>query len=193
MAEWLAVHGWEALAAVLGLAYLLLIIREQVLGWPAAIASAAIYAFVMFDAGLYMQALLQLFYIATAVYGWWCWGKGADGEQLLVTRWPWRKHLWALLLIALLGAVTGSLLARHTGAAFPWLDAWAAWGAVVTTWMVARKVLENWYYWLVIDAVCLALYAAQGLWLTVALFALYLVLAVLGLRRWRASLAVAHA
>ena len=193
MAEWLAAHGWEAVAAALGLAYLLLIIRERVLGWPAAIASAAIYTFVMFEAGLYMQSVLQLFYVATAFYGWWCWWRGVDGEALPITRWPWRRHLWVLLLITLLGALTGALLARHTGAALPWLDAWAAWGAVVTTWMVARKVLENWYYWLVIDSVCLALYATQGLWLTVALFALYLVLAVLGLRRWRASLAAAHA
>lgn len=193
MTEWLAASGWEALAAVLGLVYLLLIIRQQVLGWPAAIASAAIYTFVMFDATLYMQSLLQLFYIAMAVYGWWHWWRGAHGHELPVIHWPWRAHLGPLLLIAALGAGSGWLLDTETGAAFPYLDATTAWAAVVTTWMVARKVLENWLYWLVIDAVSIGLYAAQGLWLTVGLFCVYLALAVVGYREWRVSLVTRNA
>lgn len=192
MTEWLTAHGWEALAVGLGLAYLLLIIRQKVLGWPAAIASAAIYAVIMFGAALYMQSALQLFYIGTAIYGWWHWRRGAGREELPVIRWPLTRHLCAIGLILLLGCFTGWLLATRTEAAFPYPDALSAWGAVVTTWMVARKVLENWYYWLVIDTVALGLYAAQGLWLTVGLFAVYLVLAVVGLRQWRASMMAVH-
>jgi nicotinamide mononucleotide transporter len=188
MADWLAAWGWEALAAVLGLTYLWLVIRQQLLAWAAAIASAAIYTAIMFQVALYMQSGLQLFYIAMAAYGWWSWQRGEDGHELPVSTRPLAWHAVPLVLIAALGGVTGWLLDSRTDAAFPYLDALTAWGAVVTTWMVARKLLENWYYWLVIDAVSLGLYAAQGLWLTVALFSVYLVLAVVGLWQWRASM-----
>jgi nicotinamide mononucleotide transporter len=193
MADWLMLHGWEALAVLLGLAYLLLIIRQRVLGWPAAIGSASIYTVLMFEAALYMQSVLQLFYVVTAIYGWWHWHRGAGDADLPVVCWRWSRHVPVLAMIGLLGGLSGWLLATRTDAAFPSLDALTAWGAVVTTWMVARKVLENWYYWLVIDAVALGLYAAQGLCLTAGLFAVYLILAVVGLRQWRASMSRVHA
>jgi nicotinamide mononucleotide transporter len=183
-----ALSPWEGAAVALAIAYLLLAIRQNVLCWPAAIASAAIYLALMFDAALYMQSGLQLFYMVMAGYGWWHWARGLDGGELPVTRWSARDHLLPLAGVLVLGGISGWLLSRHTDAAFPYLDALTAWGAIVTTWMVARKILQNWHWWFVIDAVLVYVYARQGLWLTAALFAFYLVLVVVGYRQWRASL-----
>ena len=93
-----------------------------------------------------------------------------------------------LLHLLLLVFISGELLTRFSDAALPHLDSFTTWGAIVTTWMVARKIIQNWHYWFVIDAVSAGLYAAQGLWLTAMLFVFYLVLVVVGYRQWRASM-----
>lgn len=187
-----AMTAWEATAVLLAIIYLLLAIRQNVLCWPAALISASIYLVLMFQSRLYMQSALQLFYMGMALYGWWHWQKGADGASMAVKSWSRTDHILPLVSIVVPGLIVGALLARYTDAAFPFLDALAACGAIVTTWMVARKVLQNWHYWFVIDAVSVYLYASQGLWLTALLFVVYLVLILVGYRAWRASMP-AHA
>jgi nicotinamide mononucleotide transporter len=184
-----ALSAWEIAAVVLALAYLVLAIRQHIACWIAALLSAGIYLYLAFDATLYMQAALQLFYMAMAVYGWWCWrGGAAQDTGLPVTSWAARQHRLPLLLILVSGALLGLVLQGYSNAASPFLDAWVATAAVVATWMVARKVLQNWHYWFVIDAASAFLYASQGLWLTALLFVLYLVLIVLGYRQWKHSM-----
>lgn len=186
-AEMLALWPWEALAVALAVAYLVLAIRESAWCWPAGIVSSAIYGLLFAGARLYAEALLQLFYIAIGLYGWWHWSR--PREALPVVRWSAGRHLRALGLVAVLTLANGAALAALTSAALPYLDAFVAWGAVITTWMVARKVLENWLYWFVIDAVSVYIYASRGLWLTAVLFLGYLVLIVIGYRAWRRHLA----
>ncbi|MDH4022706.1 MAG: nicotinamide mononucleotide transporter family protein, partial [Gammaproteobacteria bacterium] len=131
---------------------------------------------------------LQLFYASIAVYGWWVWRpEPGSGAVLSIHRWPLRRHGLAAVAIALLTLGSGWLLAHYTDAALPYLDSFVTWSAVLTTWMVARKLLENWLYWLVIDGVTLGLALDRGLYLTAALFGLYLVLVVIGWRRWLAT------
>lgn len=178
----------EIAAVILAIAYLVLAIRENRWCWPAGIASALLYGGVFQGAGLYMQAWLQLFYAAMGGYGWWAWRPGADGAALLaIQRWPATRHAVALAVIGLLTLASGGLLARHTAAASPYLDSLVTWSALLATWMVARKLLENWLYWFVIDALTLGLVLAQGLYPTAGLFALYLMLVIIGWRRWLAA------
>lgn len=176
----------EALAVALAIAYLVLAIRENRWCWPAGIGSALLYLGVFYEAGLYMQAALQLFYVAMGAYGWWAW-RPATSEPLTIHRWPLRWHAVAIAAIAVLSVSSGWLLAHYTAAASPYLDSFVTWSAVLTTWMVARKLLENWLYWFVIDAVTIALALRSGLHLTAALFMLYLVLVVIGWRAWFAT------
>jgi len=196
----LALWPWEALAVVLALGYLVLAIREHPACWPAGIGSSAIYLALFYRQSLYMEAVLQLFYIAIALYGWRYWlsgraGAAQSGRKRIevsaapaITSWRVSEHAAALALTGVLAAVNGALLAAFTPAALPWLDALVAWGSVVATWMVARKVLENWLYWFVIDALCVYIYARRGLWLTAGLFIVYLAMIVVGYRTWRAQL-----
>ncbi len=184
-------NPWEALAVALAVAYLVLAIRQSAWCWAAGIASAGIYLALFFGARLFAEAVLQLFFIGVSIYGWRQWQRPA--RELPVVTWTPARHATALGAVALLAAVNGAALAAFTPAALPYLDAFVSWGSVITTWMVARKVLENWLYWFVIDSVSIYIYATRGLWLTAALFALYLVLIVIGYAAWRRRLPVQSA
>jgi len=182
-------HAREALAVVLAIAYLVLAIRQNAWCWAAAAASTLLYLFIMYHSRLYMQSLLQLYYLAMAAYGWYNWRRPQPtGGELPVTTWPLRFHALAIGSVLLLAFISAGLLQRFSDAALPFLDAFTAWGAVVTTFMVARKILENWLYWFVIDGVSIGLYLDRELYITVALFAAYLVMVAIGYRSWRSSM-----
>ena len=181
----LAMSPWEAAAVVLGIAYLLLAMRESLWCWYAAFASTAIFLVLFWQVSLLMESALQVYYLGMAVYGWWQWqhGTGPDNE-LLISRWSLRQHLLAVSAVLLASLLSGTLLQVYSEAALPFLDSFTTWGSVLTTWMVARKILENWLYWLVIDAVSIYLYLDRELYLTALLFAAYVVIVLFGFRRW---------
>jgi nicotinamide mononucleotide transporter len=184
-----ALQIWEVLAVVLAVVYLVLAIRQNIWCWAAAAISTLLYLYIMFEARLYMESVLQLFYLAMAAYGWRQWRRGGEGgTELAVSTWPWRAHVVAVASVLLLVVISGELLTRHSDAALPFLDSLTTWGAVVATFMVARKILENWIYWFVIDAVSIVLYLNRDLYFTAALFGGYLVMIVVGYRSWRASM-----
>jgi len=184
------VSGWEVLAVVLALAYLLLAVRQNRLCWIAAFASTALYTVLFWNVQLMMQSALNAYYMAMAVYGWWHWrhgGRSRDGvagARLVITRWSARRHLLTLALIAGLALISGAVLEGNTGAARPYLDSFVTWGAVVTTWMVARKVLENWAYWMVINSLAVFMFIDRGMLPTAGLHVTYLVISVFGWRSW---------
>ena len=181
-----ALWPWEAIAVVPLIAYLILAIRQSIYCWSAAIIGSSIYLVLMFQVGLYMESALQIFYIAMALYGWHHWNHGsAHGKSLLVVSWPLAFHILPLITIVTLTVLSGYLLSVFSNASLPYADSFATWGAIAATWMVARKVLQNWHYWFVIDSVSFVIYVSKGLWLTAFLYLFYLVLIVVGLRSWR--------
>ncbi|WP_444924844.1 nicotinamide riboside transporter PnuC [Microbulbifer sp. DLAB2-AF] len=181
-----AMSLWEAAAVVLALAYLLLAMREKISCWYAAFISTAIYLVLFWDVSLLMESALQVFYLGMAIFGWWQWRHHKDkNKDLRIHRWPLQTHLMVISGVFLLTLVFGYLLDNFTSAALPYLDSFTTLGAVVTTYMVTRKVLENWIYWIVVDGASIYLYLDRGLYLTALLFLLYVVLVVIGFFQWR--------
>ena len=181
-AAWAATSAPEAIAAALGFAYLVLAIRPHPACWVAAFVGTALYAWVFREAGLRMQAALQVYYVGMAVYGWFAWRGGDRGGSLRVRRGSWRLHALGLLgVLAATGVTVAWLDERSTQSA---LDAFTTWGSVFATWLVARKILGNWGWWLVIDALIAVLCWRQGLYATALLYAAYLVLVAIGWRAW---------
>lgn len=179
----------EVVAVLMAIAYLVLAIRQNIWCWAAAAVSTVLYLYIMYRANLYMESALQLFYLGMAAYGWQQWRKAAgEDSELRVSTWTPRRHALALGSIALLVLISGELLQRYSNAALPHVDSFTTWGAIVATYMVARKILENWVYWFVIDAVSVGLYLSRDLFFTAALFSAYLVMIVIGYRTWRASM-----
>lgn len=187
MSAWRGTSGVEIAAAALAVAYLLLAIRQRLECWAAAFVSSCLYVWVLFGARLYMEAALNAFYAAMAVYGFQQWRRGGGGV-LAVSRWPGGRHLAGLAGVVGASLVSSFFLRRFTPAAWPFMDSMVTWSSVFATFLVARKAYENWYWWLVIDTVSLCLYYSRRLYLTTLLFGLYLVLIVIGMRQWRGSL-----
>ena len=179
----------EITAVIFAIFYLLLAIRENIWCWFCAGVSTAIYITVYFGAKLYMESFLNVFYFGMAIYGWYVWSSGkGPGETIPVTTWAPRTHFMALSLIAVLVLLSGFLLSKYTDAAFPYIDSATTFAAIWATFLIARKVLENWWYWLVIDVVSIFIYWSRDLEITSLLFALYVVMIPFGLISWSNSM-----
>jgi nicotinamide mononucleotide transporter len=175
----------ELVAVVLAIAYLLLAVRQHIACWYAAFISTAIFLYVFWQVNLYMESGLQVYYLGMAVYGWWAWQRGrSEGKPgLTISTWSLRQHLIVIGIVVVATFVSGTLLSG-TEQRLGYLDSFTTWGAVVATFMVTRKVLENWLYWIVIDSASLYLYFDRELYFTMILFLVYLVIIFFGFQSW---------
>jgi nicotinamide mononucleotide transporter len=184
-------QGWSALeagAVLFAVLYLVFAIRQNILCWVCAGISTAIYVYLFLNARLYMESVLNVFYFAMAVYGWSVWYHGrTDDHELPVSVWSAVVHAYAIAAIISASLISGYLLSEYTDAAFPYIDSMTTWAAVWATFLVARKVLENWWYWLVIDTASIFIYWSRDLQLTSVLFAIYVIMIPFGLISWTRS------
>ncbi len=179
----------EIFAVCSAILYLILAANEDVRCWYAALFSSILYMYIMYTAGLMMESFLQIFYICMAIYGWYIWSSKINVEQELKIRsWKMQYHLYTITIVTLLAIITGFFLERYTKAALPFLDAFTTWGAIITTYMVAKKIIENWIYWFVIDSISIYLFISRELYLTSLLFFIYLIIIIFGYRSWMKKL-----
>jgi len=184
----IATSSWEWCAVILALTYLILAIKENIWCWPAAFFSTAIYAGLFFDVNLFMESFLNAYYLVMAIYGWTQWNRTKNGHQddsLSMVSWPIKTHLILILFLSLGVLLIGLLLSTYTTQDFAYLDSFTTIFALVATFMVTKKVLENWLYWIVIDLVSVYLFYSKGLMLTSVLFSVYIILAILGWYQWK--------
>jgi len=177
----------ESCAVGLALVYVLLAVYQNRWCWVAAVVSATLYVFIFWQVQLYLEAALQCFYIGMAIYGWRVWRGGRAAPEQTITTWPWRHHLMACGALLCVTLLLGTVMMRWSDAAAPFIDAATTVSALLATWLVAQKILENWLYWIVIDMASIWLYLSRDLSLTAALFAGYVLLAAFGYRTWRAQ------
>ena len=183
----------EALGAIVGAIAVWLMVRENAWGWPVGLLNLVAYVVVFGRARLYGAMGLQVVYIALSLYGWYEWKHGASGQPLRVSRAP-RRVLAGLLTIGVASAVAlATVLARFTDEAVPWIDAPLTAASLVAQALQTRKWIENWVVWMVVNTAYVGLFAARGMWPTAALYLAFLLLAILGLREWRRSMAAAPA
>ncbi len=179
----------EVIAVVAAILYLGFAIREKIVCWFFAAISTAIYVWLFVGARLYMESVLNAFYLVMAGYGWYIWNTGrSDDHEKAVVIWPLQTHMVAIATLVLLSLANGYLLSAYSDAAFPYIDSLTTWFAIWATFLVARKVLENWWYWLVIDLASIFIYWSRDLQLTSILFALYVIMIPIGLISWTQSM-----
>ena len=180
----------ELVAALTGAASVWLSVRQNIWSWPTAIVNVCLYAVVFHGARLYADMGLQVVYAVLSVYGWYQWLHGGQGGTALrVTRTPSRVAR-RLLAIAVVGSgVLGTLLHRTTDAALPFLDSSLSATSLVAQWMMTRKLLENWLVWIGVDVLYVGMFLYKELYITAALYAVFLGLAVRGYTDWRRSMA----
>lgn len=179
-----AMSLWEVTAVALSIAYLALAMRQSRLCWYAAFGSTTIYTVLFWNVSLLMESALNVYYLLMALYGWWAWRPDAPTHTAAIQSWGPKQHLLAIAAVLLLTLISGYLLTENTHAALPYLDSFTTWGAVLTTWMVARKVLENWLYWIVVDGAAALMYIDRGLYLTALLMVIYVIMVIIGWFNW---------
>jgi nicotinamide mononucleotide transporter len=180
----------EIIAALLGVANVGLLVRRSIWNYPFGLAMVALYGWVFFDARLYSDAALQVFFFVVQVYGWWNWYGAREGDGLVrvETMSTASRLTWA----AAIAAVTlgeGWYLAHYTADAAPWLDANTTAMSVVAQYLLSVRKIENWIIWIATDVIQIGLYYWKGLYPTTALYAVFLVLSVLGFVEWRRQIA----
>ena len=191
--DFLTANWFEIVAAALAITYLILAMQQNILCWAAWIISSIMYLFVMFSAGLYMESGLQIFYIVMGIYGWIQWNNRSSKNNLTVSTWPIINHIFILLILIVLVTFSGLILSNLTEAVSPYIDAFTTWGAIIATYMVAKKILENWYYWFVVDFVSVFLFLSRELYTTALLFSIYIILVIFGFIAWRKSMRLENA
>jgi nicotinamide mononucleotide transporter len=205
----------EALAAISGLLSVYLLTRQNVWAWPTGLLSVAAAAVVFHDSFLYSDMLLHVYYFGMNIYGWIHWTKGGAGnEDLPVSKMsPGRNLMWGVFTLVLtaiwgwsmsnLDVIAGWFLSNVSESvswaqawasgnapipAYPYGDAFTTVASLVGMWFMARKLIENWMYWFVIDVVAVTIYALKGLYLFAGQYTIFLVLCVVGYREWTRSM-----
>ncbi len=184
---WGAPVTWlEIVALVLSLAMVVFNIRVNPLGWPLAIAASLLYFLLFWQSKLYGEASLQIFFVVVALWGWWQWHRGtqAVGAALRVRLLGTRGRIGVLAALALAWPATALLLRSTTDSDVPWWDAFPTAASVIGQWLLGRKYVENWPMWVVVNVVSVALFAYKSLWLTALLYAVFVVMSVVGWRAW---------
>lgn len=179
-----AMSGWEYIAVILSLAYVLLAVKESQWCWPAAFISTFIYTVMYWNGALLMESALNVYYMIMAVIGWRMWQQGQLNVIAPIVSWSLSRHVLIIGVTTLISIIMGYVMDNYTHAELAYLDSFTTCFAVMTTYLVAKKVLENWLYWIIIDAASMYLYFVKGYYPTFVLFIFYTFMACWGYKRW---------
>lgn len=170
-------------AVLFNILYVILAARRHIACWPAGMIGVVFAFFVYFDARLYSDATLQVVYFVLSIYGWWQWTRSLETGQLPIQRMDVRMH-GHVIGIGLVGGVAMGWFWSYFQAALPFIDGLTTSFSLLATWLVTRRFLENWLYWIIIDIVCIGVYIDRQIDAFVYLFVGYTFLAMWGWWSW---------
>ena len=195
--DWLSDNYIEIAGAIAGIVYVFLEIRQHIWLWPVGIITSAIYAGVFFTGKLYADMSLQVYYLVISFLGWYWWvigtghrAHGAEEEKvkkgmaLQVTRLKLRTGMVLAIVFIFLYAIMWYILSHFTDSPVPEWDSFLTSLSVVGTWMLARKIYEHWFLWIIVNAGSIVLFIIKGLYPTIILYIVYLVMSFIGLKEW---------
>lgn len=182
----------EILGAFFGIIYLYFSIRKSIWLWPLGLLASGFYIMVYYYSKLYAEMGLQVYYIAVSIYGWYFWLVGQkpdnDRSELPVSKVTYRGTLVYLLAFVVIYTLLYFFLRNYTDSPIPGWDSLATALSLVATWMLAKKILENWVLWIITDALCIGISLYKDLYFTAVLFAVYTTMAFIGYRNWKKSM-----
>jgi len=188
IADWVSRNWVEIAGAILGMAYVFLSIKQHILTWLLGLLTSFLYIIVFFNSGFYADMALQSYYVFVSVYGWILWAKGTKKDEgkegLLVTKTSKKLFFILVPISSVLWFLIWIILKTFTDSIVPIGDSFTTAMSIVATWMLARKKLEHWIVWVVVDAVCVILFLWKGLYPTVALYIVFTVAAAWGYFEW---------
>lgn len=217
MNNWLSANYIEIFGAITGIVYVFLEIRQTIWLWPLGFITSAVYVWIFFTGKLYADMSLQAYYVVISLLGWYWWirgvgrraqgmehgarsgelesneeenGRMGEGESaaLQVSRLQFKTGMTLLIIFFFLYFLMWFVLSRFTDSPVPGCDAFLTSSSIIATWMLARKIFEHWFLWIVVDTVSVILYFTRGLYPTVILYFVYAVMSFAGLKAWRKTI-----
>lgn len=187
MIDWFITNWIELVGALAGFIYIYLEIKEKPAMWPIGLITSVFYIAVFFDAGFYADMGLQFYYVFISIYGWYWWINGAKIKQkkiLPISKIKLKLGLTLTLVTLLLFIAISYILINYTDSTVPYWDSFTTALSITATWMLARKIIEHWYIWILVNFVSMGLYIYKELYLTTFLFAAYFILSIVGFIQW---------
>lgn len=181
----LAAHWLELIASLSGFICVYMTIKRSIWCWPIGLLQVTLYVVIFYRVKLYSDVLLQTIYIVMQIYGWWFWtqGKRPDGEIVIIGTRPSLLLAWATATVA--GAwILGFIMNNWTDAALPWADAFITVASLAAQWLLSRRLLINWLFWIAVDLVAIGTYWTKSLVPTTILYGAFLIMAISGLMIW---------
>lgn len=173
----------EWVAVVSSILYVMLAAKRMIMCWLFAFIGSALFVYLCYIGELYIESILQLFYVAMAVVGWIYWKK-SETDRLEIKTWTLNQHGINIIISGAVAALLGYLFSTYTNQANPYVDAFTTCYSLSATFMVTKKVLGNWVYWIIIDIVSIYLYAQRDYHLTAVQYVIFTVIAVFGFMAW---------
>lgn len=185
--DWILQHYIEIFGAVSGVIYVFLEIRQNIWLWPLGIITSGLYTWIFYNSGFYADMGLQWYYLFISIYGWILWsrGKAESSKVLKISRISLRTALVLLSISMALFVGIWFVLEKYTDSTIPAWDAFTTSLSIVATWMLAHKIIEHWYIWILVNIVSIGLYIYKGLYPTVVLFIVYTIMAFVGYIEWK--------
>lgn len=188
-AAFFAQSGLEFVAVICAVVYLILVVKESIWCWVFAFVSTALFIYIFHNVSLFSESVLNVYYLIMAVYGWWNWTNKKHQKELKIHCWSLKSHAIVVFITCLLTPIVGTYM-KSLGASFAYLDAFVAILSIIATVMLAQKVFENWYYWLLIDSLSIYLFWHKQLYFVAALYVAYIVLIFVGIKSWKNTMKV---
>jgi len=186
--EWLQNNYIEVIGALAGLIYLYLEIKQNIWLWPVGIITSAFYIYVFFVSKFYADMGLQVYYLVISFYGWWHWlygNKNGQKKELQITRTSFKLWVYISMVTAVLFGLMVFILKKYTDSPVPYGDSFVTALSITGTWMLAQKLIEHWWVWVVVNLVSLGLFIWKDLYPTSVLFFFYFTLAIYGYYQWK--------
>ena len=182
------INNWiEILGVITGLVYLYQEIKASIYMWITGIIMPVISLFVYYEAGLYADFGINIYYCLASIYGiiaWQC-GKKKDDKELPITQMPRKKWLALAACFAACFIGISFILQTYTDSNVPWSDSLTTSLSIIAMWMLARKWIEQWWVWIAVDVISTGLYVFKGIYLYAALYMLYAIIAIYGYCKWK--------
>ncbi len=192
LSAWLSANYIELAGAILGIAYIYFSIRQHILTWITGLLTSLLYIVVFYQTKFYADMGLQFYYVAISIYGWYLWKSKKPGltEKTNLPVIHARRNFFLISAMAtwIIFLMIRFILVRYTDSMIPNMDAATTALSITATYMLARKMIEHWIIWVVVDVVSAGLYIYKGLWATSLLFLVYTIMAVIGYKKWKNEL-----
>lgn len=195
MLDWIKTNWLEIFGAATGLLYIYFSIKQNILLWITGLISCSVYIIVFFNTKFYADMALQFYYVGVSIYGWIYWAetKTKSNEPLKVSKTPKIELFILSILSVIIFFVIGIFLDRLTDSPIPFGDSFTTTFGIIATWMLAKKYIEQWIIWIIVDFVAAALYFYKQLYPTTILYVIFAVMAFIGYFQWKKSLINEHA